>query len=310
LTLGIDVYNASDTKPDQNRLQWTAAPRGWERQPQPMMIPALSTYRVDRVTAPARFKLDAIDEKDRTPAELTFTNGINNQTSTLRFVLPVVPADRVGPTMKVGDAKLDDWKGDDAIASGQLVRMFNRPALQKQELQFADEQTTIYAGWADANFYLAFKLEGATTDATRASRNFVDYQFRRAWGEDLCEILIQPIFDDSTLGPVLHVVCKPSAGQWVERKRDARKFADPWQPVEGSGIRYASRIEDTSWIGELAIPWNAITDREKGIPKLLRFNFSQHVHSTGQSASWAGPIDFGRDDNFMGLIYVRESSDR
>jgi hypothetical protein len=39
---------------------------------------------------------------------------------------------------------------------------------------------------------------------------------------------------------------------------------------------------------------------------LLRFNFAQHVHTTGQSATWAGPVDFGRDDSFMGLLYLRE----
>jgi hypothetical protein len=110
---------------------------------------------------------------------------------------------------------------------------------------------------------------------------------------------------------VLHVVAKPTAGQWVEREKDPRLFADPWQSVEGSGIRYTARIGDgpaqNDWTGELAIPWRAITDRDKGIPKLLRFNFSQHVHATGQSASWAGPIDFGRDDSFMGLLVVRDT---
>jgi hypothetical protein len=39
---------------------------------------------------------------------------------------------------------------------------------------------------------------------------------------------------------------------------------------------------------------------------VLRFNFIQHKHSTGESASWAGPLDFGRDDAFMGLLYLRE----
>src|SRR5207247_837167 len=41
LTTGLDIYNASDTKPDQNRLQWTSVPRGWEVQPQPAALAAL-----------------------------------------------------------------------------------------------------------------------------------------------------------------------------------------------------------------------------------------------------------------------------
>ena len=40
---------------------------------------------------------------------------------------------------------------------------------------------------------------------------------------------------------------------------------------------------------------------------------AQHEHSgrpahrtaTGESASWAGPVDFGRDDAFTGLLVLR-----
>jgi hypothetical protein len=41
---------------------------------------------------------------------------------------------------------------------------------------------------------------------------------------------------------------------------------------------------------------------------MLRFNFTQHKAVTGESSSWAGPIDFGRDENFMGLLILREPS--
>ena len=309
LVLGIDVYNASDTHPEQNRLEWDQSiPRGWQVNPQPMPIGALQTYRVQTLGVEAAFDLNAIDVKDRRPVALRFVNGFNNAESKLQMVLPVAPTDRLGPGMNINDGKLDDWNAADAIQDGPMVRMFNRPAVQKQQIQYADESSHVYTGWGDEKFYVAFHLDGATASDARTSRNFVDYQFRRAWGEDLCEILIQPIYGDNSAGPVLHVVCKPTAGHWVERKRDPRLYADPWQPFEGTGIRYVARNED-GWSGEVAIPWKAITDRDKTIPKLLRFNFAQHVHSTGQSASWAGPVDFGRDDGFMGLLYVRESTE-
>jgi hypothetical protein len=199
-----------------------------------------------------------------------------------------------------------------------MVRMLNRPALQKQDLQYAQRPATVYTGWGDESFYVAFKLSGVDAQANQ-SRNFVDYQFRRAWGEDLCEVLVQPVFDDNSLGPVLHIVCKP-AGQWIERKQNPRLYTNPWQPFEGAAIRYAATIDPAAnggkgpggaggeWRGELAIPWKAITGRDNAIPKLLRFNFAQHVHATGESASWAGPVDFGRDDAFMGLLYVRDAN--
>jgi hypothetical protein len=119
-------------------------------------------------------------------------------------------------------------------------------------------------------------------------------------------VLIQPVFADNSVGPVLHVVCKP-AGLWVERKLDARLNANPWQPLEGTGVRYKWAFEGGNWRGEVAIPWRAICDAEKGVPALLRFNFAQHRHATGESASWAGPIDYARDDAFTGVLFLRHT---
>ncbi len=40
---------------------------------------------------------------------------------------------------------------------------------------------------------------------------------------------------------------------------------------------------------------------------MLKFNFTQHRAEAGESASWAGPIDFGRDDSLIGLLFIRDS---
>jgi len=289
LRLGVDVYNASDANADQNQVQWgnaesATAPTGWRVSPQPTSIPPLRPYYVDRFTMNAEFDLTKIDAKDRRPAEITFVDGFSKRKSNLQFILPVRASDRQRPGLRI-DGKLDDWNIADAIQSdAPMVRLLNRPALQKQSLQFADEKSTIYTGWADENFYLAFKLGGVETGPLTQTRNFVDYQFRRAWGEDLAEMLIQPIFADNTRGPVLHIVCKP-AGHWIERKSNARAH-EGWQPFEGAAIRYIATMSgDGAWNGEVAIPWKAITDRERGVPKMLRFNFVQHTHATGESAS-------------------------
>jgi hypothetical protein len=93
----------------------------------------------------------------------------------------------------------------------------------------------------------------------------------------------------------------------VERKLDERQHVNPWDPMPGVNLRYKATIEGDRWIGEVAIPWNAISDPNAPMPKLLRFNLVQHRHATGESASWAGPIDFGRDDAFTGVLAVREA---
>ena len=85
---------------------------------------------------------------------VTFINGDNNRESRVQFVLPVMPSDRREPGLRI-DGMLDDWQPVDRIQNGPLVRMLNRPALQKQILQRADHPSQVYTGWADENFYIA-----------------------------------------------------------------------------------------------------------------------------------------------------------
>lgn len=315
LRLGIDIYNASDSRPDQNALQWTAAYPGAEISPKPINIPALSTYHVRRVTVESRIDPAAAPVKSQTPLELTFTNGFTKESTPLKLQLPVAVSDRRERPINI-NGDLDEWAGEDAIIeNAPLVQMFNRPALQAGVIQPASTNSGVYTGWSDERFYVGFKVDGLPSEQKRQIRNFVSYQFRRAWGEDLCQLLIQPVYADNTPGPVLHVVCKSNGSVWVERKGDPRQAIDPWQAFEGAGIRYQARIDGPQWRGEVSIPWSAIMDAAKTFdangrpmrPALLRFNFAQHKSTTGESATWAGPVDFGRDDAFTGVLLLRDA---
>jgi hypothetical protein len=310
LRVGIDIYNPSDMdlQADENLLQWTSVTPPWQVNPHPVAIPSLPTYGVQRFPMDAKFNLDALrNVAHRRPLELTFVDGFHHRRSHLRIVLPVAACEPRRPGVTF-DGKLGDWQIEDAIIhDAPLISMFNRPAIQQQEMELAQSPATVYTAWSEDDFYVAFKLAGVGSAQVTSTRNFVEYQFRRAWGEDLCEILVQPVYADNSVGPVLHMVCKPT-GHWIERKGDPRRSVDPWQPLEGVSVRYVATM-DQDWRGEVAIPWKAIADTGKGRPKLLRFNFSQHRDATGESASWAGPIDFGRDEGFMGLLHLRETDE-
>jgi len=310
LRLGIDIYNASDRTPDRNDLAWTAAPPGWRYAPQPLDVPGLSQFHVRRFVLDSRFDLARAERGTHSPLEVTFTDGFTKEQSKLKLVLPVSATERREGLLKL-DGVLNEWNPADAIQDGPLVKMLDRPTLQQQTISPAGTTSHIYSGWGEDQFYLAFKLAGVrgSEGASTPTRNFIDYQSRRAWGEDLAQILVQPIYADNSVGPVLHVACKTNGSVWAERKLDPKLNADPWQPFEGTGTRFASNVDARAgvWQGELAIPWKALGDARRGRPVLLRFNFTQHKDFTGESSSWAGPLDFGRDDAFMGLLHVREA---
>jgi hypothetical protein len=304
--VSVELYNPVDSTPLGSTLQWTGKTDGWSVPAEaegPTEVPPVARYQVRRLTTSARFNLASISADSRQPVELSFVNVDSGQTVRRQLMLPVAVSERRRQPIVI-DGSLDEWFPADAIQLNQpLVRMLDRPALQAPELQLADEPTSIFTGWSDEHFYLAFRLAGVTAADLRSTRNFVEYEHGRAWGEDLCELLIQPIYIDNSTGPTLHVVCKPG-GNWVEQQANP---AGPWQPFEASGVRYASSVDPAAkvWRGELAIPWRAIQSQGHGRPALLRFNFLQHHNSTGQSASWAGPIDQSRDGSLTGLLLLK-----
>jgi len=308
LALGLDVYNASDIAPGNNQIVWTAVPEGYERRPEPMPVPKLDPFRIVRGGLTANFNPDKVSPQARQPLELELV--VDSPTakfvSPLKLSLPVASTDRREGRFSF-DGRLEDWIDADKIQDGPMVKMLSRPAVLAQAMEPAATPSKIYTNWAADNFYVGFAVEGLgkVDPAGGGFKNFVEYQARRAWGEDLCQVLIQPVYADNTLGPILHVVCKPNGSNWVERKLDPRLNADPWEPYEGTGTRYAAQLAGDKWTGELAIPWKVLDSKDHGRPTLLRFNFVQHRSAFGESASWAGPVDFGRDDALTGLLILK-----
>jgi hypothetical protein len=306
LRLGVDVYNAGDNRPEDNLLQWTAAGEGWEFKPQPEVIGALRTYWIQRFLMTARVNLADITADSRKPVEINFVDGYTRAAYPAQVMLPVASSVHREGNLKI-DGKLDDWSAEDLIHDGQLTKMIDRPSLQHWQLTASSAESRIYTGWSDDDFYVAFHTEGISAHQD-FHRNFVDYQFRRAWGEDLCEVLVQPVYDDNTVGPVTYLACKPNGVCMVRRRLDPRKNLDPWREIDGTTVRYAANPREGLWDGEMAIPWKLLLNDSAAHPRLLRFNFIQHFQDSGESASWAGPIDFDQDDGFMGLLYLQQFS--
>jgi hypothetical protein len=310
LRAGIDIYNAADRQPENNRLQWSALPPAWSAQQQGLDVPKLGTYRVDRVAVSAHLKLDQLVPASRQPLPLVFIDGFTGRPHHLQLIAPVAWCERRQGALPVVDGTLIDWVPDDALHEGKLVQMSSRPAIQNQELRLADTDSAIYSTWSAGAFHLAFRVEGVDTPTNISGRNFVQHELRRAWGEDVCELLMQAVYQDNTLGPLLYVALKPQGQYDIQRRLDRQQHANPWMGFSGADIRYFGGIDKNSiWRGEIEIPWDAFNApaHQGKRPALLRFNFSQHRGRTGQSASWAGPIDFGRDESFMGVLQIRQA---
>jgi len=309
LRLGIDIYNAADQQPEKNRLHWTSVPDAFLSKVPPLELPQLGTYTVNRFFLNTRVDFNKLTPASRQPLKVTFTDGFTGRAYSTSMIVPVAWSEqRQGPVPRL-DGSLIDWSPEDAIHQGPLAKMLDKPSLQRQELQLASTPSAIYTTWTPASFYLAFRIDGADWPMEISGTNFVNYQLRRAWDGDVCEILIQPIYADNSVGPLLHVACKPRGQLEIARRLDPRLNASPWQSFVASDIRYGYSLSKSVWRGEIGIPWDAINDPAHAgkRPALLRMNFSQHLGTSGQSASWAGPIDYGRDEQFMGVLQIRHA---
>jgi len=285
-------------------------PEAWEVSPRPIEVPLLATYHVLRTSVDARLRLDRLGPGSRQIAELTFTNGFDaRRTTLLRLMAPAAACDRREGVAPRVDGSLEEWSALDALHEGKLVRMLSRPAAQRQALEFAEHNASVYSGWTNLDLHLAFRLEGFESKPGGVARSHVESgPFRRAWGEDLAQFIMQPVYADQSVGPSLHIICRPGGQMEVEVSRDPRKFANPWAPVVGVRARYAATASQGIWRGEVAVPWDLLNDEKHAAerPVFLRFNFATHRQSDGESASWAGPIDYGRDDSFTGLLLIRD----
>ena len=87
LDLGLDIYNASETTPDQNHLRWSHVPTGWHHDPHEVEVPRLETYHLQSATLRQQFNLDQITPASREPIELQFINGFDRTVSPLKIVL-------------------------------------------------------------------------------------------------------------------------------------------------------------------------------------------------------------------------------
>jgi hypothetical protein len=306
VTLDVDIYNAAELQPQRSALTWKSVPEAWQAPRDAVPVPQLGTYSVNRFVLHASVNLDRVKPTSRQPVQVALTEGFSGRPSAMQLMLPVGISDQRRSAPPKIDGSLEDWFAEDALHEGHMARMLSRPAIQQQQLPMAEKPSAIYSTWGAVSLFLAFRVEGADQPLTNAAGNIVDYQLGRAWGEDLCELMLQPVYADGSIGPLLYATIKRGSIN-VRRRSDPRLAANPWEAMVNADVLYEEIRNRDVWRGEVEIPWETINDfSHRGQrPVMLRLNFAQHRGRTGESSSWAGPVDYLRDEQFMGLLELR-----
>lgn len=212
----------------------------------------------------------------------------------------VVPAVHVLPAAKapVLDGQLGDWGEDELIltkAEGELaeqsglVRMLNRRSVQMSTLTRSPKPAKAYARWEAGALWVAIRFDGVSAE-NLAATNFTREEQGRACGEDLCRMVLKRV--GAGRDQEVRLLVKPS-GVTVEKGE-----------LPGERVLYASGVKDGVWRAEMRIP-AALLGSELKDGTQLEFQLVRHDGETGESASWAGPVD--RDyEGLRGLLLIVE----
>lgn len=175
------------------------------------------------------------------------------------------------------DGGLDDWTTADVVHSGGLVRMLDLPSAQSGRLVRSGKDTQILMRWTPEALSIGLRLSGVSQVSASTATNFAPETAGRGSGEDLCRLILR------SSGVELRLLLKPT-GLTVEHASAA------------AGVAYATRVDpdrergERLWRAELRIPAQLLGGRLSP-GQALEMNLIRHDEATGESSSWAGPVD-------------------
>lgn len=204
--------------------------------------------------------------------------------SETRFVREVaLPVTQVAPVRAGSTVQLDgllaDWTEGDVVHAGGLVRMLDRRGAESGELVRSGKDTRLLMRWEPEALWVAVRVDGVAPRAGSGSTNFAREVDGRAVGEDVCRLILR------TPQREIWLLLKPT-GLTVERGGMGADvpvaYAAITEPVPGTATGV--------WRGEMRVPAELLGGRLSEL-QAIEMNLIRHDSQTGESASWAGPID-------------------
>ncbi len=234
------------------------------------------------------------------PIEFTTEDGTVHQRQAQVSCVTAVPA---GGSIHI-DGDLSDWPpGAVNVASGFRLIVGESPDTSAQSMIRPHRRTTGFVIGDGEFLYLAVNCESDAQTAGQASRrNTVDYDDLIPVGEELIEVLIDPL-NTGTRSPtdLYHIVVKPSGTYLTEK---GIRFDPPcgrrvpW-PAD---IDVATRIYPDRWTVELRIPlaaFDAVAEHT-----FWGFNITRYDALRQEFSTWSGARGNAYDPLSLGNLYL------
>jgi len=186
------------------------------------------------------------------------------------------------------DGKLNDWPVGWTNTAGDFLLIAPDGRVLADRQRRPTQQTQASVAHDGRNLYFAFVCdESQPQQIVARPSNTVHFEGLLAWGEDLVEVLIDPLNSSSTNpADVYHLIVKANGTVISYRgvpTAPALRGCGPW----ASGAVAAVQVNAGSWVAEIALPLKDLAASQT-IGRWWGLNLARHEARLGESSSWSG----------------------
>lgn len=298
------VIEAQVTVSNRTRLPVTGGaafeelPLGWVADPPAVDVPRIDPGSAARVLLTARAAAVTWDEDGVRYLPIRFD--LNRQTIRLNSRMAYVPAARLDRPIDI-DGDLSDWP----ITPGNLAADFvlisgERPSEDGKPAGRPAAATRCRVARDAEHLYFGFICEASGDPDLEARSNLVHYDDMVPTGEELVEILLDPLSTGTrSTGDLYHVVVKLSGAVW-ERGIGAFPPTGP-REVWAADIRQAVRWYGDRWEAEVQIPLAAF-DEGARLNRIWAVNFTRFDAARQEYSTWSGAVGNAYDPLSLGNL--------
>jgi len=289
-------------------IRFGALSGGWLGMSSGIAVPVIPPNDSRRVTLSASAGFIPANLGGRLLLPVEFTSDAQEVWKTSARLSCLTAAPRTVPILVDGD--LSDWPpGTTNVASGFVLitgaEMEAFPAYHEPADSMLDpSSSTLAFVLMDADcLYLAVNCEGIASQGETASRKSPRYDDLIPVGEELVEVLIDPLNAGTrSASDLYHIVVKRSGADLAERGVAFGPACGPRRPWPAD-IEVATRALRGRWMAEIRIPWEAFGPAPKNAA-IWGFNITRFDAANQEFSTWSGAVGNAYDPLSLGNLYL------
>ncbi|MBN1513398.1 MAG: hypothetical protein JXB13_15380, partial [Phycisphaerae bacterium] len=273
-------------------------PLGWSADPPSVEVPRMDPGSAGRFLLTARAAAVTWDEDGIRDLPIRFD--VNRQTLRFSARLAFVPAARLDRPVQV-DGDLSDWPITPGNLAADFVLISGERTSEGAGPTGRPTADTLCRVARDAEYlYFGFICEASGNPDLESRSNLVHYDDMVPVGEELVEILLDPLSTGTrSTGDLYHVVVKLSGAAW---ERGIGTFP-PTGPREvwAADIRQAVRWYGDRWEAEVQVPLSALGATAR-LNHIWAVNFTRFDAAHQEYSTWSGAVGNAYDPLSLGNL--------